>query len=160
MTRSNKLCSTSGWSTRRSPTSSVSVVSGFKPDLRRWPRYDDGMTCPACGQNVSDSDSSCPSCGVTLSPAAPGPPSDPDIELVSVLRTGDPAELAVVTSLLDSEEIDYFVRGDRTQDLFGAGRVGMGFNLVTGPAEIIVRAEDAARARSLLNNGAGRPADE
>jgi hypothetical protein len=118
------------------------------------------MVCPACGQNVSDSSFACPLCGVTLAPQVPASPSDPEIELVAILRTGDPAELAVVKSVLESEEIDYLVRGDRTQDLFGAGRMGTGFNLVTGPAEIFVRAEDAARAQSLLTSDSDRPVEE
>ena len=71
-------------------------------------------------------------------------------ELVPVLATGDAGLIAVARSLLEAEKIDYFVRGEGLQDLFGYGRL-TGFSLVVGPAEFLVRAEDADRARELLN---------
>ena len=79
----------------------------------------------------------------------PGPEPTPDVQLVSVLATGDASVIAVAKSVLDGEEIDYFVRGDGLQDLFGVGRV-TGFNFAVGPAEFWVRADDADRARRLL----------
>jgi hypothetical protein len=60
--------------------------------------------------------------------------------------------MAFARSLLDGEGIDYTVRGENLQDLFGMGRLG-GYNYVTGPAEIWVRADDAERARALLDEG-------
>jgi hypothetical protein len=38
------------------------------------------------------------------------------------------------------------------QDLFGWGRVGAGYNILTGPAEFAVRSDDADRARQLLHD--------
>jgi hypothetical protein len=75
----------------------------------------------------------------------------PNAELVSVLSTGDAGIIALAKSLLEAEEIDYFVRGDAVQDLFGLGRV-TGFSYVTGPAEFWVRASDAEGARELLRD--------
>jgi hypothetical protein len=77
---------------------------------------------------------------------------DPDIELVRVFATGDAALIAVAKSLLDSEGIEYMVRGEGVQDLFGFGRFGTGFSHVVGPAEFWVRAEDSIRARALLED--------
>ena len=51
-----------------------------------------------------------------------GPEPTPDVELVRVFATGDLALIALAQSLLDGEEIDYFVRGDGLQGLFGVGR--------------------------------------
>jgi hypothetical protein len=69
---------------------------------------------------------------------------------VSVLATGDAGIIAVARSLLEAEGIDYFVRGDGLQDLFGFGRI-TGFSYAMGPAEVCVRSEDAVRARELLD---------
>ena len=77
-------------------------------------------------------------------------PPDPDIELVSVFRSGDEGRTLVARSLLDAEGIEYLIRGDGLQDLFGVGRLALGFNNIVGPAEFVVRREDEARARELL----------
>jgi hypothetical protein len=75
---------------------------------------------------------------------------DPDIELVPVFQSGDEGQILVAKSLLDAEGIEYLVRGDGLQDLFGVGRLAFGFNNIVGPAEFVVRKEDEARARELL----------
>jgi hypothetical protein len=93
---------------------------------------------------------SCPTCDVDTVDRLPGPEPTPDVELVSVLATGDAGLIAVAKSLLEAEEIDYFVRGDGLQDLFGMGRI-TGFNFAMGPAEFLVRSDDAERARELLD---------
>jgi hypothetical protein len=76
----------------------------------------------------------------------------PDIELVAVLRTGDEARILVAKSVLEAEGIEYMVRGEGLQDLFGWGRLAVGFSNVVGPAEFVVRKEDEARARELLGD--------
>ena len=81
--------------------------------------------------------------------AAEEPP--PDEGLVSVLETGDPAEMAFVESLLLEAGIDYTKQGDRVQDLFGIGRVG-GFNVLTGPARLLVPKEQAEAAEEIIRN--------
>ena len=64
----------------------------------------------------------------------------------------------IANSLLEGEKIDFFVRGDGLQDLFGLGRT-TGYNFAMGPAEVWVRAEDADNARVLLQDliAAGEP---
>jgi len=101
----------------------------------------------------------CPTCNVDTVDQLPrdGPAPTPDAELVSVFATGDAGLIAIAKSLLESESIDYFVRGDGLQDLAGLGRI-TGFSYVFGPAEFWVRQEDAVRARELLADlGAGGP---
>jgi hypothetical protein len=110
------------------------------------------MYCPLCGQNVDPLEPACPDCGVELVETRPGPPPDPSIALVSVLHTGDAALIAFARSLLDAEGIEYMVRADGLQDLVGWGRVGAGYNILTGPAEFVVREDDAQRARELLQD--------
>jgi Putative prokaryotic signal transducing protein len=77
---------------------------------------------------------------------------DPNIELVAVYQSGDEGQILVAKSLLDGEGIDYLVRGDGLQDLFGYGRLAIGFSNVVGPAEFLVRKDDADRARELLRD--------
>jgi hypothetical protein len=74
-----------------------------------------------------------------------------DVELVAVLATGDAALIALAKSLLEGEHIEYFVKGEGLQDLFGLGRV-TSYSYAMGPAEFWVRADDEARARELLND--------
>ena len=108
------------------------------------------MDCPSCGGSFSESVAQCPECGVELADARTGPPPDPTIQFASVLTTGDPGVIAVAKSLLEAEGIEYLVRAEGLQDLFGWGRVGAGYNILAGPADFVVREDDAARARELL----------
>jgi hypothetical protein len=87
----------------------------------------------------------CPTCDVDTVDRLPGPEPKPDVELVPVLSTDDPGVVAFAKSLLEREKIDYFVRGEGLESLFGLARLN-GF----GPAEFVVRADDADRARALL----------
>jgi putative signal transducing protein len=108
------------------------------------------MYCPTCGEKYPWHVRVCETCGVELVEHRPGPAPDPDMELVPVYRTGDAAVTAVAASLLQNEGIEYLVRGEGLQDLFGYGRIAGGFNYVVGPAEFVVRSTDADRARELL----------
>jgi hypothetical protein len=83
----------------------------------------------------------------------------PDAELVRVLVTGDAGLIPLAKSLLQGEQIEYLIRGEGLQDLFGWGRMGAGYNYVVGPAEFWVRADDVERARALLE-GLGGPPDD
>ena len=108
------------------------------------------MFCPKCEEELAWDVMICPTCDVETVDRLPGPEPTPEAELVPVLATGDAGLIAVAKSLLEAEGIDYFVRGDGLQDLFGYGRL-TSFNFVVGPAEFLVRSEDADRARELLN---------
>jgi hypothetical protein len=76
---------------------------------------------------------------------------DPDwSELATVLRTGDPAMLSVAKSILAGAGISSLAKGEGVQDLFGLGRVGTGYSIITGPVELQVMRGDEEEARSLL----------
>jgi putative signal transducing protein len=107
------------------------------------------MFCPQCGEEFSWDVMVCPTCDVDTVDRLPGPEPTPDVKLVCVLTTGEAGLIAVAKSLLEGEEIDYLIRGDGLQDLFGMGRI-TGFNYAMGPAEFLVREDDADRARELL----------
>ena len=125
------------------------------------------MFCPNCHAEYIAGFTRCADCDVPLveelpqrprrersplppdSPRPAGPPCD-HLELVTVLASGDPGLMAIAKSLLQSADIPFLVQGEGVQDLFGVGRIGSGFNLVTGPARLQVGADDAPDARELL----------
>jgi len=114
------------------------------------------MTCPDCGGEYRDGFTQCADCDGPLVAVTASSPRDvdepePDMGLVSVLETGDPAEMAFAESLLLEAGIDYTKQGDRVQDLLGIGRLG-GFNVLTGPAKLLVSGGDAEAARHLLRD--------
>lgn len=77
-------------------------------------------------------------------------PPEADLKLVTVVRVGDPASIAVAKSVLQSAGIDFVTKNEFVQDLFGWGRFPSGTNLVMGPIELQVREEDAQDALELL----------
>ncbi len=79
-------------------------------------------------------------------------PPEPDLQLVPVFQTADAALIALAKSLLGGEGIEYLVRGEGVQDLFGWGRFGAGFNPITGSPVFFVREDDADRAHELLQD--------
>jgi hypothetical protein len=113
------------------------------------------MYCPQCGGEYRDGFTQCVDCEVALVATPPAVEEEaeptPDVGLVSVLETGDPAEMAFAESLLLEAGIDYTKQGDRVQDLFGIGRLG-GFNVLTGPAKLLVYEADAEAATQLLRD--------
>lgn len=108
------------------------------------------MYCPECGGEYREGFLECADCGVPLVENPPAPEEHPDLELVTVLETGDPALLAVAESLLIDAEIRYLKRGDFLQDLFALGRFGTGSSPVTGPVAVQVAKENAGAALEIL----------
>jgi len=107
------------------------------------------MYCPKCGEEYPWHVMVCPTCDIDTVDRLPGPEPTPDAELVCVLTTGNPALIAIAKSLLEGESIDYFIKGEGLQDLFGLGRV-TNFSFAMGAPEFWVRADDADGARLLL----------
>ena len=70
--------------------------------------------------------------------------------LVTVLASGDSAQILVAKMLLEASEIPFVVVGEGVQDLFGLGRLTGGTNFVTGPAQIRVAEDDAEDALEIL----------
>ena len=105
--------------------------------------------CPECNVEYIDTAIRCSDCDVELTwgPAIQEEHPDPKIETVYV--TGDPALVAIVKSLLEDAEIEYFTKGYEIQDLIGIGGLG-GLNYATGPVEFAVAGKDAPTARELL----------
>jgi hypothetical protein len=109
------------------------------------------MICPNCKAEYREGFELCADCQIPLVDSLPEEVQpDPDLELVTVFETGDPADVLVAKSVLDEAGIEFFPRGEGVQDIFGAGRLGAGFNTLAGPVSIQVRPEDAETARGLL----------
>lgn len=108
------------------------------------------MFCPMCGHEYYEGFVECEGCGVPLVEDPPSPESLQDVRFVSVFKTGDPALLAVAKSLLEMASIPYFAKGEGVQDLFGLGRLGTGFNPLTGPADLQVDQRFRAEASRVL----------
>jgi antitoxin component YwqK of YwqJK toxin-antitoxin module len=87
---------------------------------------------------------------VPLVKEAPRPIERGFVRFVTVYKTGDPAFIAFARSILQSEGIKYFIKGEGLQDLFAGGRLGTGFNPVIGPVEIQVDEKDVEKAKELL----------
>jgi len=73
------------------------------------------------------------------------------IDLVTVYETGNPAIISIAKSILNSENINFFMKGEGVQDLFGGGRIGTGFNPLVGPVQVQVDEKNASLARELLS---------
>lgn len=107
------------------------------------------MYCPECGGEYRDGFLECAGCGVALVEQPPAPVDHTAFsELVTVLETVDPAEIAFVESLFLEEGIPYYKKGESLQDLFALGRIGV--NAITGPVLIQVPQEHAEAATQLL----------
>jgi putative signal transducing protein len=79
-------------------------------------------------------------------------PNDDPYAPTTVLETSDLFILATAKSRLEEAGIEYFAAGEGVQDIIGAGRIGAGFNPVTGPVRLQVAAEEADQAAALLGD--------
>ncbi len=127
------------------------------------------MYCPSCGLEYREGVTACNDCGAILTqdpPEAEPEPRPEWLDLETVLESSDPALLPVVRSLLESEGIPCFARGELLQDFLGWGRM-LGTNLITGPVQLQVpreRVEEARRLLSIMRSAGpklpGEPLDE
>jgi hypothetical protein len=108
------------------------------------------MFCPECGGEYREGFVECADCGVPLVERLPEPEEIPDEKLVALLRTGDPNELAFAEAVLTEADIPFVKKGEGVQDLFALGRVGLGFNPITGPIVLLVSEEHAAEGARLI----------
>ena len=100
------------------------------------------MICPECGSEYREGFTHCSDCDVDL---VEPPEEEPDVELVSVYQSGNPALLPIVESLLRDAQIEFMTTGRSVQALQGA--VGSSFVV---PVEFWVRSEYAEQALELL----------
>lgn len=119
------------------------------------------MFCPECGGEYREGFTRCADCEVDLVATLPEPEEEtPVSELVTVLETGDPAEMALAESLLQDARIPFFKKGDQLQNLFALGTLGFGFNALAGPAALQVAEEHAEAAAQVLEALTAEPLEE
>jgi len=88
---------------------------------------------------------------VALVPALPEEEApDPDAKLVPVFRTTDPTALPMVTSLLESAGIAYYVQGGEALGLIPLGPMGSAVSRASLGAIVHVHDEDAESVREML----------
>lgn len=120
------------------------------------------MYCPECRSEYREGFSQCADCEVALVETLPPLESTPhpDLHLVTVLEIGDPSLLAIAESLLQEQGIPYSKSNEQLQDLFALGRLGAGFNPITGPILLQVPEEHAEAALQILEDLEAGESDE
>lgn len=119
------------------------------------------MYCPLCKAEYRQGVETCEDCCVPLVAAVPAPREEVQkpIQFVEILSTYNPADIAVITSILEGEGVTFYFLGEQfTQVLPGVQ-----------PARLMVAEEDADVSRELLEdlklsigpvNLPGEPEDE
>ncbi|GAW91003.1 DUF2007 domain-containing protein [Calderihabitans maritimus] len=110
------------------------------------------MFCPKCKYEYVEGVKECPDCQVALVEELPPEPELEYVDLVTVLKSENPAVIMIAKSILEGAGIRYFAKGERLQDLFALGRFGSGFNPLLGPVEIRVSRDDKEMAEELLKD--------
>ena len=108
------------------------------------------MYCPNCSRQYKWYETTCPDCEVDLVAERPGGPPEPEATLESVFETTDPAVLPLATMALEQQGIEYTVRGGGTLDALRLPPDGLDLAKSDATHAIVVRKEDAVRARDLL----------
>ncbi len=117
--------------------------------------YPENMVCPNCG--VPYAQTSAPvNATKTVCQICKSEVKDTEnsysCRFVTVYVPRNESEHLAAQALLESAHIDFFSKNFTVQNLFGAGQIGTGFNIVTGPIQIQVPEEDADEARELLED--------
>ena len=118
------------------------------------------MKCPNCGTAVTPAAEACTQCEVRIVWDGDTPKFQAQDAYVPVFVAYDPALLPVVESLLAANDIPFIVPNDTTQDMFGLGRMGSGYNSIIGPPVVRVPSEHAQAARELIASIVEIPSEE
>lgn len=111
------------------------------------------MFCPQCRAEYREGFTECADCRIELVADLPLEQETLEyVELKTILTTGDPSTIAIAKSMLQEAGILHNVKHENLQDLLGAGRIGSGFNVIAGPAEIQVAAQDVSQASEVLED--------
>jgi len=119
------------------------------------------MTCPECKAEFRAGILRCPDCDVALVERLAEPTARDGVEdLVTVLRTTDPALLPVVKTVLEAAGVPFVVQGEAALSYFPLGpAAARATGRVTG-ASVLVPRERAAEARELLESSPDTPDPE
>lgn len=103
------------------------------------------MFCPKCGKEYGKDIFVCAGCGVSLVPELLPDTTNESLELAEseeILFTPSPGEMAVIKSLLDSEGIVYYFRGEFFSSEYPFAQ----------PARLMVRTDQAEEVKEILES--------
>jgi hypothetical protein len=106
--------------------------------------------CPECTIEYRDGFTRCSDCDVELVATLTEPEGEPDVELVKVYETANPAIVPFFESLLKQAGIEYLMNGAASRELFGWGRFGSRGSYAAGPVQFFVRQDAADDARAIV----------
>jgi hypothetical protein len=102
------------------------------------------MICPNCRAEYQEGVRVCADCGeplVSALPAEPPPPTG-DLDLVEVLATYNPGDVAILRSVLDANAVEYFMHNEHFAHL----------RPMVEPTRLLVRGEQVELVQDLLKN--------
>ena len=108
------------------------------------------MFCPKCRAEYKEGVKECGQCEAPLVATLPGKPErakpalaqQKDLEFVSVVRTFNPQDIAIIRSILDDSGIEYYIQGEN----------GILVRPLVDPANVMVVKDQAADAIELLKD--------
>jgi hypothetical protein len=100
------------------------------------------MYCPKCKSEYRDGFYTCSDCDVALVHELPIEPEYEFIEYEEILSTFNPADVALIKSLLDGENVTYYFHGEHF----------MHIRPLVEPARLMVDKRDVETARDLLKD--------
>jgi hypothetical protein len=100
------------------------------------------MFCPKCRTEYREGFSICADCNVDLVTALLPEPKPEYIEYEEIMATYNPADVAVIKSILDAEGITYFFHGENF----------MHVRPLVEPARLMIDKEEAEDAKELLKD--------
>ena len=100
------------------------------------------MFCPECKSEFIEGITSCPVCEVKLIDELPPEPEPEFVDYKEILATYNPADIAFLKSILDSEGIQFFFKGEHF----------MYVRPLADPVRLMVRTDQAEKAFELLKD--------
>jgi hypothetical protein len=100
------------------------------------------MYCPKCKYEYLDGIKVCPDCDVALVPQLPPEPEVEFVDFQEVLATYNPADVAFLKSLLGSENIQYFFKGEHF----------MYMRPLADPVRLMVRTDQVETVKAILKD--------
>jgi hypothetical protein len=101
------------------------------------------MFCPKCGKEYEEDIYLCSECGISLVPELPPDKTNESLELAEfkeILFTPDAGDMALIKSLLDSEGIVYYFRGEFFSSVHPLAQ----------PARLMVRTDQVEEVKEIL----------
>lgn len=100
------------------------------------------MFCPECKSEFIEGIMKCPVCNINLIKELPPEPEPEFVDYTEVLATYSPADISFLKSLLDSEGIFYFFKGEHF----------MYVRPLADPVRLMVRTDQLQQAIDLLHD--------